>query len=497
MNMNSTYKTVTNAASRSILRSTAGLDPFVHSAERPWNRELAAHLLRRTTFGPTPDEIDTAVDLGLEASVEKLFEYRPFPDHPGTWVGEDPYVSPTQEERQERRRRTNDMRYWWLQVMMEESFSIREKMTFFWHDHFANEVRTVVSPQRMYKQNDTFRYHATRDFRQFLLTMNVDPAMLIYLDGRRNRVGNPNENYARELLELFTLGEGQGYTQQDIEEAARALTGWVVVGLNPEFREDRFDDGEKEFMGKTGALNGYDIVQRILEQDRCAEYICEKFYSYLVYHDPDPDIISEMAATFRENNFKIQPVLEQLLLSEHFYDESFIGSKIKNPLDLVVGAVRSMYGVVSNQTGSESTIDYKYLTDTANLLGLYVFDPPNVAGWQGYRAWISTATLPNRNGFTDGIVDGNKINGQNLDFQLNPVTIAEAMTEPNNAIQLIDDLADYYLAVPLETRHKEYLQSILLEGAEVYDFSLYSTGADARVARTLKALMRLPEFQLI
>jgi uncharacterized protein (DUF1800 family) len=370
--------------------------------------------------------------------------------------------------------------------MVTQGYTIRERMVLFWHNHYVSEVSKVYLPQRMYWQNKLFRDYAMGNVRELTKAVTIDPAMLIYLDGIRNRVGAANENYARELMELFTLGIGN-YTEQDIQEAARALTGWRVDGLTPYFTESRFDNGFKTFFGQTGNLNYIDVVNIIFEQPACATYFARSLYHEFMHVAHDEQNIATMAQILRENNFELKPVLSTLLKSVLFHSDEMRGAKIKNPIDLMVGVMRQF---------NVATPDYPYMRTVASQLRQDLFAPPNVSGWDGDKVWINTTTLPSRHIFTDAVVNGRRPGGGDLSFQVNLVEYARTFPSSENAPQLIEDIAKIFLQYPLTENRKEYLLNTLLDGAEVYDWSTSDPQAEDRLAMFFKALMRLSEYQL-
>ena len=246
-----------------LARTTAGLERYVPNEAQPWDDVRAGHLLRRTVFGPTPTEINEAIRSRPEDVVEQLLTDQRLPDPPDTWVNEDPFVRPDRDQRRIQREQLDQTRQWWMTLIANQGLSLTEKMTLFWHDHFATQAVDVKRPQLMFKQNTRFRQSAFGNFKTLVLAMNTDPAMLYYLDGRLNRVGKPNENYARELMELFTMGVGN-YTEQDVGEASRALTGWVVDGRRSRLNDSRHDKGQKTILGETGNWNDLSVTRIIL-----------------------------------------------------------------------------------------------------------------------------------------------------------------------------------------------------------------------------------------
>lgn len=474
--------------------ASTGLEPYIPSAEQPWNEQRAAHLLRRTLIGPTPKEIAEAAQSTPEAVVDRLLAM-PFlpPDPPDRWVYDDPFQRPDQAQRKIERERVDQTRAWWMSLIVNQGFSIQERMVLFWHDHFATQAKDVRRPQWMYLQNFLFRKHAVGNFKTLVQEVTRDPAMIYYLDSNTNKVGKPNENYARELMELFTMGEGNAYSERDIGEAARALTGWVVVGKQPVFRTNRFDKGEKTFLGQRGNFGDRDIIDIIFEQPVTAEFICGKLYREFVYEHPDRDVVAQLAQIMRDNDYEIEPVLKTLLLSTHFFDPALVGAKIKSPAELVAGTARSL----GFRAGSRQSISAAYLVYIADVLGQKLLDPPNVAGWPGYRLWISTSTLPDRHKMTDEMVDAKPRNPNRYTI-VNPdvVGFVKAFPTPYDAEELVRALGECLTPFPVDAHRRDMFLDVLLEGADVYDWNPDDLAAPRRIKNILKLIFELPDYQL-
>ena len=449
-----------------------------------WNIDTARHLLARTLFGHTQKNLSkalsyTTVDAFVTA---ELLADGPAPAPPGPWVTEIPIAN---------NNTVNDRRYaelttWWLNRMLTENTSMREKMVLFWHNHFVSDRAKVNYPQHMYQQNALFRRYALGDFRQFTKDVTTDPAMLIYLDGRQNNKNAPNENYSRELMELFTLGIGN-YSETDVKQAALALTGWRVDGLQAVFSKSNFADVSKTFLGKTGNFTHTDIIDIILTKNEAAEFICRKLYKEFVYYKPNEGFVKQMASEFRQANYSLQAVLRFLLTSDEFYKAEYRGAKIKNPIELTIGSLKFL---------NIAKPDLAYIADTARVLQQYLFFPPNVAGWPGQRDWISSTTYPARGGYSDSLVNGRKTNGQTLSFTLVPLDYARSFTSAENAPQFVRDVSSLMLRVAPTATKEKLLLDTLLDGTDVANWSTNTPMADLRIQKFLKAVMRLPEYQL-
>ncbi len=443
-----------------------------------WDEKAVVHILSRTLFGYTQQDIDFALSLPLDDFVDNhLLTTRPDPTPP-FWVYDSSSDNSTE--------RTRELTYWWYNEMIRQGFSFREKMILFWHNHFVSEVDKVGLPQRMYWQNKLFRDYAFGNVKELTKKVTIDPAMLIYLDGNKNRQGAPNENYARELMELFTMGIGN-YTETDIQEAARALTGWRVEGVTSYFDPERFDDGEKTILGETGNFAYEDVVDIIFRQQATAKFFCRELYREFIYITPDENFVSQLADLLRQNNYELKPVLSALLKSSYFHSEEIRGAKIKNPVEFIVQTIRQF---------NVTTPDFNYMRQVAEDLEQKLFDPPNVSGWDGDKRWINTNTLPSRNIFTDSVVNGEKPNGSELTFQIDLVDYARTFPDPESAETLVIDIAKIFIQFPLSEKRKNYLLETLLDGAEVYDWSTFDPQAENRLRLFFKVLMRLSEYQL-
>lgn len=356
----------------------------------------ARHLLSRTGFGGTGEEIRALSSLSYAQAVEsRLAGFRQSPLTPAPdWVDERPpdparYKIPGAKERKERakmlRERAMELKAWWYREMLETSSPFTERMTLFWHNHFTSSARKVRWPPLLYRQNQLLRQHASGNFGDLLRDISRDPAMLLYLDNARSRKGNPNENFARELLELFTLGEGH-YSEADVNAAARAFTGWTIDRRKGAFRfvPRWHDNGEKTFLGQSGNLDGDDIIRILLEQEQVAIHITGKLWRAFVSPEPDPGEVRRLANIFRDANYAMQPLLRAMLLSQPFRDARNRGTLVKSPVDFLVGSMR--------QLGLRYD-DGEWLAMAGRRLGQDLFDPPNVKGWPGGNRWITSDTL--------------------------------------------------------------------------------------------------------
>jgi len=364
----------------------------------------ARHLLNRTSFAAGLADIETFAALTREQAVDRLLSWtgKPAVTPPPSWMSE-PFESlrrfrgMSPEERKlalrELLRKAFELQSWWLTEMLVTPSPFTEKMTLFWHNHFVSSQQKVRSPQLMYRQNVLLRRHALGNFGALLHAIARDPAMVIYLDNASNRKGQPNENFAREVMELFTLGEGH-YGERDIKEAARAFTGW---GIDPDrgefvFRRVAHDDGVKTVLGRSGSFNGEAVLDILLAQPQTAEHIAAKLWREFVSPEPDPAAVGRVAKAFRESGYEIGAALRALLTADAFYEPRNRAVLIKSPVELVVGTLR--------QFGFATGEPLPFVLSTAQL-GQSLLAPPNVKGWPGGEAWINSTTLLARKAFLD------------------------------------------------------------------------------------------------
>lgn len=373
--------------------NTSTLAPFTE----PLDAYRAAHLYRRLGFSASITTINQAVNLTAGALVDTLINdaINQPPSAAPVWAdwNENNYPADDDAARAMRRAQRDEWRLTYTQDLLNNN--LRDRLSFFWHNHFVTEIDVYDCNSFLYHYINCLQRNAIGNFKTFVSEIGLTDAMLYYLDGVYNNGNNPNENYARELYELFTLGEGVGYTEDDIIETARALTGYVErgeIGCSPTlFDPTRFDNGSKTILGQTGNW-GYDDVMDIIFAQRANEiayFICEKLYAYFVHPDTRDAagnaqaIISELAATFVANNFEIAPMLSQLFKSEHFFDDDAIGVIIKSPFDLYLNLYKETDFTYDNT-------NLNFAIDSSAMLGQELYDPVDVAGWQRDRTWINT-----------------------------------------------------------------------------------------------------------
>jgi uncharacterized protein (DUF1800 family) len=358
--------------------------------------EDARYFLTRTGFAPSPAEVRKYAALTRQQAVDKVLAdstnaaVLPAPPWTEQLIVSHRYLKDKSEEEKKAQREREvrqgiELRGWWIKQMLTTSSPLSERMTLFWHNHFVSSDQKVHYSQLMYRQNALLRRYALGNFGEMLHAVSKDPAMLIYLDGANSRKGAPNENFAREVMELFTLGEGH-YGEQDIKEAARAFTGWSIDPDEGEYKWRPFfhDDGVKTVLGKTGNFKGDDVLDILLAQPACAEFIVSKLWREFVSPTPDPAEVKRIAKKFRDSRYDIKTALHELFLSPAFWSEKNRGSLVKSPTELVVGALKQF----------EFTYDDPLpFTFAVAQLGQNLFSPPDVRGWLGGEDWINTSTL--------------------------------------------------------------------------------------------------------
>ena len=506
-----------------LRRSSTGLEPY----GGPFEYAQAAHLLRRTMVGPRDAEIRQAVRDGLDATVKKLLTpFQPDLTMIQSFAGQDVRLRPDTAEGLEAFQ-TELFGYrelllrWWYRTIALSPVSIQERMTIFWHNHFTSELQVVNFPQWMHGQNQLLRADGLGNFRQFAKDVTKDMAMLIYLDNIKNskRPGKNsiNENYARELMELFTCGVSDwsgnpNYTQQDVGEAARALSGYqgtpiskgqpgTYAGLQSQWVQSFWDSGSKTIMGKSGNWKPEDVVDIILSEraDQTAKFVCEKLYRAFIYDIADRIVVTEMAETFRTSNWEIRPVIDQLLRSAHFYDETNVGALQKSPVDYMIGMIRGM-GITSvpdlEMTGSGR--GSQDLRNRLSSIGMVLFDPPNVKGWPAGRTWVSTSTLPIRQKFAIDVANGALKARQNTIYMFDPVAFAKTFPDYDDIHKLSANMANFLLNIPPSARESESLYDALLDGGKDYEWDIDNPDqkAASRIRKFIVVAVQLAKFQL-
>ncbi len=345
------------------------------------DRVRMGHLLRRAGFGASQSEMDRFMEMGLPATIDYLIEYQDVDNS-------------ALEQRLEGLaldiERINALQRWWLIRMIYTQRPLQEKMVLFWHGILTSSFRKVGQGPFMFDQNQLFRELSLGAYDVLLKAISRDPAMLSWLGSQSNVKTAPNENYARELMELFTLGVGN-YSEPDVRESARAYTGWGLRRREFEFRPFQHDFDSKTFLGRTGNFDGDDVTDIILEQPAAAEFISRKLFGFFAYDDPEPEVVAGLAAAFKDSGYSIKAVMRQIFNAPEFYSDRAYRAKVKSPTELVAGIVRSL--------GVET--DGRLLPGAVDGMGQTLFAPFDVSGWPGGAAWITSTTLLQRLNFAN------------------------------------------------------------------------------------------------
>ncbi|MEY3649156.1 MAG: hypothetical protein RLZ13_2041 [Bacteroidota bacterium] len=524
-------------------RTLAGLQQFAAA----WDESTLRHLLRRTLFGFKQDDLNALKGKSMAEVVQLLVTPSQTPLPPINNYNDANFSDPTVPAGQTwvnapydgnaNGRRNTSLKSWWLGNLLQQTSSVHEKMTLFWHNHFAVEAVDVNDARYMYKYYSLLRKYALGNFKELVLEITKDPAMLRYLNGYQNNKNAPDENYARELQELFTLGKGPlvFYTEADVRAAARVLTGYTVnaTTISSAFDPNRHDTGNKQFstyyqnkviLGKTGA-NGAketeELIDMLFLQDEIALHLCRKLYRFFVYYEIDAateaNVIVPMANLFSAKNYEIKPVLELLFSSTHFYDPVNVAGMIKSPLDYCVGLCKEFKMQFPDATDfANQYLMFDYIRTQASNMQQNLADPPSVAGWPAYyqapqfhELWINSDTLPRRNQFMNILLtSGYTRNGKKIFIDV--LTYVNALPNPGNPNLLIRDTVAHLCAIGLTTEVIQFLKSILLSGQSTDSYwtdawTSYKANPTNVVSRNMvlsrlnsmfSYLMNLPEYQL-
>jgi uncharacterized protein (DUF1800 family) len=379
----------------------------------PWTVREAAHLLRRAGFGGSPADVARLTSGSMNAAVDGFVR---FPDtsalpttpelapdsrfalrqalRAGATRDDAALMALRRQIAQDHRHDIIAMQTWFLGRMIASPAPLQEKMTLFWHGHFTSAYQKGIMASALVAQNNLFRNNALGNVRELTLAVSRDPAMLHYLDNGQNVKAHPNENYARELMELFTLGIGN-YTESDVRESARAFTGWTINPQDDTFFDApaRHDTGSKTFLGRTGDFDGHDIVDIIFQQPAAAHWFAQKLLNFFVYNDPEPGLVDAVAALIRKSDFTLQPVLSTILRSNVFYGPRAYRALVKSPVEFVVGSYQ-LYGLQEVEPFALAALQ---------RMGQILFLPPNVKGWDGGSAWLNSQSMLTRANFASAL----------------------------------------------------------------------------------------------
>lgn len=531
--------------------SGTGLAPF----QGAWDFHLAGHLLRRTLFGPDSRQISWSVIMGLEATVDNLLASRDKPGPPLHYKGDgEPMVdigqtwvdSPYRDDIHvtQMADRSRSLYAWNMGLILDDAMSIREKMVLFWHNHFA--IRAIEDPRYLYRYTTTIREHATGNFRALIRAMTIDPSMLIFLNGNRNHQEAPNENYARELLELFTVGKGDlagagdysTFTEQDVKAIARSLTGWQDEGfltvdpkqnIEARFTLDRHDKNPKILSHRFDNLiitnnneNEYqDVIDILLGHPATAVHLCSRIYCWFVEAVIDDKILNEiinpLANILRASDYEITPVLKALFLSEQFYRQEVRGTMVKSPVDLLVSLIRPL-GLEIPSSLSQRYDSWYRLFDLVRSLQMDWYELPQVAGWDAYyraplyyRHWLNAATLPPRIDLIQRFLNEGypAFEGNGPRMQIVSYRILNSNEWTGNTFETTRNVVNILLPVPLTQTAEQELSLVLNGSSKDITWSqlidryekdasnvIVEEAIKERIATLVSKIVLLPEFQL-
>src|SRR6185312_654661 len=455
------------------------------------------HLFLRAGFGETPEYINSKSDKSLSSTVDELFSasknyeditYLPYPipeDAQMEGIGIGKILKMFLKSYQEKEYLNTE----WINRMSTTPAVLREKMTFFWHTHFATSTPFAYLMQ---VQNNTLRKHALGNFGDLLHAVAKDPAMILYLNNQQNKKAHPNENFAREVMELFTLGVGN-YTENDVKESARAFTGWTLNKRGEfQFNEQQHDTGEKEFLGQKGDFDGDDILDIILSQQQTAVFITTKIYREFVNPDVDNKRVQQLAEGFFKSGYDIGKLMRNIYTSDWFYDDANIGAKVCSPVELIV---RYKKMINLNSTNPKTILNLQ------KALGQVLFFPPNVAGWKGGNTWIDSSSLLLRLSIPEYV-----LRGEGMVIKVKPHPEEAPEDKPQNADKGVissdwSNLSNAFMNLPSNTQLESMLNYFIQCDTYRIDRNLIKMSWGNKnvdsLTLNMAAIMSLPEFQLI
>lgn len=452
------------------------LAPFVSNEVDHFDARKAAHLLRRAGFGAPTVDVERAMKLGPETTVDALLDFDATTDEFAS-------LAESLEGTIVDFGNVDHLRSWWLYRMQTTKRPLEEKLTLFWHGHFATSMQKVRRADLMHAQNKLFRRYALGPFRSLVLGVAKDPAMLLFLDGNTNKKGKPNENFSRELLELFTMGPGH-FTEKDVAETARAFTGWHASYSAFQFVAGQHDEGVKTILGETGNWNGEDVIDIVLRREATARFIATKLFEFFCHPNPPEAVVAAMADELLRSQYALKGVLRKLFLSRVFYSRAAWRALVKSPVELVVGAAREQ----------DSKVNLMQFVRVLRNLGQDLFAPPTVKGWDGGAAWLTSALVLERVNFAMTLAHSRSVDDGSRIFP-DLVCQRRALDTPDKVLAhyvslcLQDDL-------PEETR--QALRDYLTKGDDgkarpwTHDYRSFNS----KVRGLIHMLIASPEYQL-
>jgi uncharacterized protein (DUF1800 family) len=464
--------------SKSPLDPKTAWQAYRPSPDAPWNVERVGHLYRRATFGCTAAELERGLADGPDKTLERILSGGP---------GLDEFEKSTANLANSVVGANNgrQLSVWWLYRMLYTPHPLLEKLTLFWHNHFATSNGKVQNARFMYGQYELMRRHAPGNFATLLKEMSKDPAMMVWLDTRNSKKASPNENYARELMELFSLGIGH-YTEKDIREAARAFTGWEIKNNAAVFSEANHDAGTKTLLGKSGTFRGEDIVRICLDQPCTAPFIVTKLYRFLISETvlPTPELIQPLADQFRSSGYDFGALVRTMLASQLFFSQPVYRTRIKSPVEFALGIVRGLEGRVGTTA----------LAVALGEMGQDLFYPPSVKGWDGGQAWLNGQTFLIRQNLAGALTS---TEDPRFGSRADPVVVARRAGQSTD-----EGILGYFLRLFLQgdlpEGSRQRLNDYLARSAH-QSVPAYWTETDAaehRVRTLCYLVLTLPEFQL-
>ncbi|HTI51712.1 MAG TPA: DUF1800 domain-containing protein [Planctomycetaceae bacterium] len=453
-------------------------EPFAPDTANPFDARKAAHLLRRAGFGAPPAQVAAAVERGLEATIDELF-------------------ADADDEEQEFQRTFNAIngklvnagdpgvcQSWWVYRMLTTRVPLREKLTLFWHGHFATSIHKVEDTQLMLQQIETLRRLGFGSFRELVVAVARDPAMIVWLDGEANNKEHPNENFARELMELFTCGIGN-YMEKDVLEAARAFSGWHRAGTTFSFNAAEHDQGVKNILGRRGKFDGGDVIDLLMAQPATPRFIARKLLRFFALPNPPDDVVAEAAELYDRTQLNTRLFLRELFQSQYFFSDDCVRTRIASPVEFVIGTVRTL-------NVRQSAAD---LIDDLNSMGQELLAPPNVKGWDGEEKWINSTTLAARLTYARSLPEKNSEGNS-----FNPHCPVEQFVplESKSPASIVEKLSQLLLQGEISPETRGDLEKFLTAGDDGPSPEAFRDDEGFRatkVRQLLGVMLALPEYQ--
>ena len=450
--------------------------PFEPDKAHPWDLQTVSHLHRRAGFAATWSVLKRDIQDGPTASIDRILDGEPTALDGSPASDFDAFLD-AMAAKLAPAADLSGLQAIWLYRMILTPHPLRERMTLFWHGHFATSNAKVQSTALMQRQNNLLRSQALGDFRALLQAIGKDPAMLIWLDSTINRKAKPNENYAREVMELFSLGRGH-YSEKDVQEAARAFTGWFVIQDAFQVVPRQHDDAVKHVLGRTGNWTGEDIPGILLEQPACAEWICRKLFRHFISdsHTPSPALLAPLARGFRESNYQIKDPVARILRSRLFFDPAIRRRRVKSPVEFTVGSIRALEIL-------KPTVEAAAAAEACVAMGQSLYAPPSVAGWEGGPAWVNSTSMLARANLALRLLSEDD---EALGRRCHPreLAVRYGFARPDQAGTFLLDLL-----VP--TLSEKTVRDPILKAANSKD-----SGVDAALRDATQRILTLPEYQL-